>query len=96
MDSPCRTALGRDARGNMTKTIRRYPPARGNPFERGVYLSRGRGSQVDLVEAHKWFNIAAAGGDRAAAQHRDELASEMSREEAAALGFPLTDLERSR
>ena len=56
----------------------------GNPFERGIYLSAGRGGQVDLVEAHKWFNIAAAKGDRSAAQHRDELAEEISRQELAA------------
>jgi uncharacterized protein len=55
-----------------------------NPFQRGIYLSSGRAGQVDFIEAHKWFNIAAARGDRAAAQHRDELASEMSREEIAA------------
>ena len=56
----------------------------GNPFERGIYLSAGRGGHVNLVEAHKWFNIAAANGDRCAAQHRDELAEEMSRQELAA------------
>ena len=56
----------------------------GNPFERGLYFSAGRGGQVDLIEAHKWFNIAAARGDRAAAQRRDELASEMNRGEVAA------------
>jgi hypothetical protein len=55
-----------------------------NPFQRGIYLSAGRGGEVDLVEAHKWFNIAAARGDRSAAQHRDELASEMTRQEIAA------------
>ena len=55
-----------------------------NFFQRGIYLSSGRGGQIDLVEAHKWFNIAAARGDRIAAQHRDELASEMTREEIAA------------
>ena len=55
-----------------------------SPFQRGIFLSSGRSGQVDLIEAHKWFNIAAAGGDRAAAQHRDELAREMTREEVAA------------
>jgi TPR repeat protein len=55
-----------------------------NAFERGIFLSAGRGGRVDFVEAHKWFNIAAARGDRAAAMHRDELASEMTREEIAA------------
>jgi hypothetical protein len=55
-----------------------------SPFERGIYLSTGRAGQVDFIEAHKWFNIAAAGGDRSAAQHRDELAGEMSRDQVAA------------
>ena len=55
-----------------------------SPLQRGIFLSSGRSGQVDLIEAHKWFNIAAAGGDRAAAQHRDELAREMTREEVAA------------
>ena len=55
-----------------------------NFFERGLALSTGRDGSTDLVEAHKWFNIAAARGDRMAARHREELASEMSREEIAA------------
>lgn len=55
-----------------------------NPFHRAVYLSSGRGGQVDFIEAHKWFNIAASAGDRIAARRRDELASEMSREEISA------------
>jgi len=55
-----------------------------NPFERGIYLSTGRAGRTDYVEAHKWFNIAAARGDRNAALHRDELAGEMSRDEVAA------------
>ena len=55
-----------------------------NPFQRGVLLSSGRSGHVNLIEAHKWFNIAAAGGDRAAAEHRDELAREMTRQEVAA------------
>ena len=56
----------------------------GESLRAGLYFSAGRGGQVDLIEAHKWFNIAATRGDRAAAQHRDELASEMNREEVAA------------
>ena len=56
----------------------------GDPFERAIYLSAGRAGQVDLIEAHKWFNIAASRGDRNAALHRDELASEMSRQQVAA------------
>jgi uncharacterized protein len=55
-----------------------------NFFELGLAYSTGREGQVDLIEAHKWFNIAAARGDRMAAQHREELASEMSHAEIAA------------
>ena len=55
-----------------------------NPFLQGVLLSSGRSGHVNLIEAHMWFNIAAAGGDRAAAEHRDELAREMTRQEVAA------------
>jgi hypothetical protein len=50
-------------------------------FEMGLSWSTGRDGRVDLVEAHKWFNIGAARGDRMAAKHREELASEMSRQE---------------
>jgi len=53
-------------------------------FDLGLACSIGREGAVDLVEAHKWFNIAAARGDRAAAERREELAGEMSREEIAA------------
>ena len=53
-------------------------------FERGLAFSVGRLGRVVLVEAHKWFNIAAARGDRVAARHREELAVEMSRHEIAA------------
>jgi TPR repeat protein len=55
-----------------------------NFFERGLDFSIGRTGRVDLIEAHKWFNIAAARGDRMAAHHREELAIEMSREQIAA------------
>lgn len=54
-----------------------------NFFERGLAFSVGREGQVNLIEAHKWFNIAAAKGDRMAARHREELAIEMSRDEIA-------------
>ena len=44
----------------------------------------GRGAPVDLVAAHKWFNVAVARGCREAAARRAELAREMTREEIAA------------
>jgi TPR repeat protein len=53
-------------------------------FQLGLAFSTGREGRVDLIEAHKWFNIAALRGDRAAAAHREELASEMSRSDIAA------------
>jgi hypothetical protein len=53
-------------------------------FERGLAFSAGRAGQINLVEAHKWFNIAAASGDRIAARHREEVAGEMSRDQIAA------------
>jgi uncharacterized protein len=46
-------------------------------FQRGILLSSGRSGHIDLIEAHRWFNIAAA-------EHRDELARKMTREEVAA------------
>lgn len=52
-------------------------------FERGLACSTGREGQIDLVEAHKWFNLAAARGDQIAVKRREELASEMSRDEIA-------------
>lgn len=52
-------------------------------FQRGISFATGRSGTVDLIEAHKWFNLAAAGGKNAAAHHREEIASEMSREEIA-------------
>jgi TPR repeat protein len=40
--------------------------------------SAGAGVAVDLVEAHKWFNIAAVRGHREAAHLRREIAEQMS------------------
>jgi len=53
-------------------------------FQLGLAVSTGIGGRMDLIEAHKWFNIAAARGDKIAALHREEVASEMTREEIAA------------
>jgi TPR repeat protein len=54
-----------------------------NFFELGLACSIGEG-RVNLVDAHKWFNIATAKGDPMAARHREELAEEMTRAEIAA------------
>jgi uncharacterized protein len=40
--------------------------------------SLGRGVTMDVIEAHKWLNLAAMKGSKAALQYRSELAREMS------------------
>lgn len=52
-------------------------------FQLGINHSVGRGVPADRVAAHKWFNLAAARGNRDALRHRQELASEMSAAEVA-------------
>ena len=47
-------------------------------FELGMMYSSGREVPIDLVIAHKWFNIAAMKGHAEAARLRREIASEMS------------------
>jgi TPR repeat protein len=48
-------------------------------FDLGVALSTGgEGLFLDLVEAHKWFNIAATLGHPGSARCRADLAREMS------------------
>jgi hypothetical protein len=47
-------------------------------FGLGMVYSSGAGVAVDLVQAHKWFNIAAMRGHRQAAQLRREVAEQMS------------------
>jgi TPR repeat protein len=49
-------------------------------FELGMTYSTGREGKTDLVEAHKWFNLAAMHGYEAAATFRQEVAREMTRE----------------
>lgn len=47
-------------------------------FARGMIYSAGAGVVVDLIEAHKWFNIAAMRGHGEAARLRREVAEQMS------------------
>jgi TPR repeat protein len=53
-------------------------------YEMGLAHACGRSRPVDLVEAHKWFNVALIKGCREAAERRAELAGEMSADEIAA------------
>jgi TPR repeat protein len=47
-------------------------------FELGMMYSTGRSVPPDLIAAHKWFNIAAARGNREAVRLRQEVAAEMT------------------
>ena len=53
-------------------------------FERGLYWASGRSGLVDLVAAHKWFNLAAVKGRKDAIAYRQEVAQQMSDAEIAA------------
>ena len=51
-------------------------------FELGMaYSSGGGGMSFNLVEAHRWLNVAALSGHRLAASLRSEIAAEMSARE---------------
>jgi TPR repeat protein len=52
-------------------------------FELGMMYCSGRDVRVDLVAAHKWFNLAAMRGNAAAKRYRVELAAEMTKVEIA-------------
>ena len=53
-------------------------------FDLGVAFSTGsHGVECDLIEAHKWFNLAAAQGHEEAAWCRADVSDEMSAREIA-------------
>ena len=53
-------------------------------FELGVTYSTGRGTiAVDLIEAHKWFNLAALSGDTRSQACRADISFEMNAREIA-------------
>ena len=52
-------------------------------FERGLYWASGRSGVVNLVAAHKWFNLAALKGRADAIALRREVAELMSEVEIA-------------
>ncbi len=59
--------------------------ARGNAnayYDLGIAYSSGtQGVDIDLIEAHKWFNLAAIAGNTRAQECRAEIADEMSARE---------------
>jgi TPR repeat protein len=53
-------------------------------YELGVaYSSGSAGTSIDLVQAHKWFNLAAVSGDERAQECRAEIADDMTAREIA-------------
>jgi hypothetical protein len=52
-------------------------------FEQGVYWASGRAGLIDLIAAHKWFNLAALKGRKDAIGMRTEIAAQMSESEIA-------------
>jgi TPR repeat protein len=53
-------------------------------FDLGLTYSTGRGGiAVDLIEAHKWFNLAALSGSKRGQECRAEIAMEMTAREIA-------------
>jgi len=64
---------------NIAMVVQTTEPADAEScFELGMACSAGAGVPVDLIEAHKWFNIAATRGHREAAQLRREVAEQMA------------------
>jgi uncharacterized protein len=53
-------------------------------FQFGMMHLTGDGVPIDLVAAHKWFNLAAMRGNKEACRLRREIAAEMSQSEIAA------------
>lgn len=50
-------------------------------YRAGLAYSLGEAVDMDLVEAHKWFNLAAAKGHEAAKDLRQEMADQMSQDD---------------
>jgi len=71
--------------GNFVVESRLAAAARGDDrayYDLGMVYSTGAsGIGVDLVEAHKWFNLAAVAGNVAAQECRAEIAEDMTARE---------------
>jgi len=64
-------------------------------FELGMTYSVGRDMPVDLIAAHKWFNLAAMKGNVEAIRLRREVANQMSDVDIAAAQRAARDWLRS-
>lgn len=66
------------------KPVAPEPSAADTFFELGMMYSSGRSVPPNFITAHKWFNLAAANGNKDAVRLRREIAAEMSEAEIAA------------
>jgi len=69
-----------------TQSLVEYAAQGGQPdalFELGLMYCTGRDVTLDLIEAHKWFNLAAIRGNEEAKHYRLELSREMSKADVA-------------
>jgi len=48
-------------------------------YELGLMYCSGRDVELDMIEAHKWFNLAALRGNELARAYRTEIGRELSR-----------------
>lgn len=53
-------------------------------YRLGLIYSTGQGAEIDLVQAHMWFNLAALRGSQSAKDCRKDLAEQMTSAEIAA------------
>lgn len=53
-------------------------------YQLGLMYCVGRDVEIDLVEAHKWFNLAAMRGNEDARTYRLELSREMTKAQVSA------------
>ncbi|MFM9852537.1 MAG: hypothetical protein ACKVOJ_07015 [Sphingomonadaceae bacterium] len=72
---------------NFLIESRMVDAAGGDPdayFDLGIAYSSGSGGvDVDLIEAHKWFNLAAVAGNERGQECRAEIAEDMTAREIA-------------
>ncbi|MBL8564412.1 MAG: SEL1-like repeat protein [Hyphomicrobiaceae bacterium] len=52
-------------------------------YELGLMYCTGRDVDLDMIEAHKWFNLAALRGNDDAKRFRQEISRDMTRAEIA-------------
>ena len=77
---PLEDAYAAALKGDYAPALKLYRPLaeRGNAHAQnnlGFMYDTGQGVPQDFVQAHMWFNLAAANGNANAAKNRDEVAA---------------------